>query len=175
MGTAHEWVPILAPAREVFSGELCRRAPLGRKKYLPRHKSMQRRSFSRVLLITNAWGCHDPAVPQEALDVTVRTRGLPSSCGRDSCELRCIGRGCHGLSVPSRDSVCLAGAGHPRASVGLPSALRGKVRIHSGPHEERSWHRFYRGVTGRTSANDGCSTACHPPSPGGPPQGARCA
>ena len=30
--------------------------------------------FLRVLLITNAWGCRDPAVPQEALDVTVRTR-----------------------------------------------------------------------------------------------------
>ena len=27
-----------------------------------------------MLLITNAWGCRDPAVPQEALDVTVRTR-----------------------------------------------------------------------------------------------------
>ena len=30
--------------------------------------------FLRVLLITNAWGCRDPAVPQEALDVTVRTQ-----------------------------------------------------------------------------------------------------
>ena len=27
-----------------------------------------------MLLITNAWGCRDPVVPQEALDVTVRTR-----------------------------------------------------------------------------------------------------
>ena len=43
--------------------------------FLPRHKSVQKIvGFLRVLLITNAWGCRAPAVPQEALDVTVRTR-----------------------------------------------------------------------------------------------------
>ena len=41
---------------------------------LPRHKSMQKQLSLRVFLITNAWGCRDPAVPQEALDVTMRTR-----------------------------------------------------------------------------------------------------
>ena len=37
-------------------------------------ESAKKQLSIRVLLITNAWGCRDPAVPQEALDVTVRTR-----------------------------------------------------------------------------------------------------
>ena len=35
---------------------------------------MQKELSLSVFLITNAWGCRDPAVSQEALDVTVWTR-----------------------------------------------------------------------------------------------------
>ena len=96
---------------------------------MPRHKSVQKRmGFLGVLLITNAWGCREHAVPQEELDFTVQTwdshrHGVESRASsgalledvvalsrpQESKDRRhwngaptCVGRSSHGL-VATRD------------------------------------------------------------------------